>query len=43
MRREEHKAKEKARSQYEIFKRSGRERERERGEEEVEEVREEKK
>ena len=29
MRREEHKAKEKARSQYDIFKRSGRERERE--------------
>ena len=28
MRREEHKGKEKARSQYEIFKRSGRERER---------------
>lgn len=38
MRREEHKGKEKARSQYEIFKRSGRERE-----EEVEEVREDKK
>ena len=43
MRREEHKGKEKARSQYDIFKRSGREGEGERGEEEVEEVREEKK
>ena len=31
MRREEHKGKEKARSQNDIFKRSGRERERERG------------